>query len=53
MIDVEYLEKKKTEIVADHIKRYGATPLNEAEKMVIADLDWRIKQLRAMRGEQE
>ncbi len=51
MIDIEYLEHKKTEIVADHIRRCGPTPLDEAEKFVIADLDFQIKQLKALREE--
>lgn len=51
MIDIEYLEHKKTEIVADHIRRCGPTPLNEAEKIVIADIDFQIKQLKALREE--
>ena len=51
MIDIEYLEHKKTELVADHIRRCGPVPLNEAEKIVIADLDFQIKQLKALREE--
>ena len=51
MIDIEYLERKKTEIVADHIRRCGLTPLDEAEKIVIADLDFQIKELRTLLGE--
>ena len=51
MIDIEYLEHKKTEIVADYIRRCGPTPLSEAEKIVIADLDFQIKQLKALREE--
>lgn len=46
MIDIDYLEKKKTEIVSDHIRRDGAAPLSEAEKFVIAELNWQIKQLK-------
>lgn len=51
MIDVEYLEHKKTELVADHVRRCGVTPLDEAEKIVLADLDFQIKQLRKMQNE--
>lgn len=51
MIDIEYLEHKKTEIVADHIRRCGLTPLDEAEKFVIVELDFQIKQLKALREE--
>lgn len=51
MIDIEYLERKKTEIVADHIRRCGLTPLDEAEKFVIAELDFQIKELRTLLGE--
>jgi hypothetical protein len=45
MVDIAYLERKKTEIVADHIRREGASPLNEAEQWIIKELDWQIKQL--------
>ncbi len=48
MIDIDYLERKKTELVADHVRRCGVTPLNEAEKIVIADLDYQIKVLKDM-----
>lgn len=48
MIDIEYLERKKTELVADHVRRCGATPLDEAEKFVIAELDYQIKSLKNM-----
>lgn len=51
MVDIEYLERKKTELVADHVRRCGVTPLSEAEKFVIAELDWQIKQLKNMRNE--
>ena len=53
MVDIEYLESKKTEIVADHIRRCGLTPLDEAEKYVIEELDWQIKSLQDMRGEKD
>lgn len=46
MIDVEYLERQKTEIVADHIRRCHDTELSKAEKIVIAELNWQIKQLK-------
>lgn len=45
MVDIEYLESKKTEIVADHIRREGISPLSEAEQLIIKELDWQIKQL--------
>lgn len=51
MVDVEYLEQKKTELVADHVRRCGVTPLNDAEKIVLADLDFQIKRLREMQNE--
>lgn len=51
MITVEYLEGKKAEIVADHVRRCGVTPLSESEKIVINDLDFQIKQLRKMQNE--
>lgn len=50
MIDIEYLEKKKTELIADHVRRCGISPLNEAEKFVIAELDFQIKQIQDMRN---
>lgn len=46
MIDIEYLEHKKTEIVAEHIRLYGTTELTKAEKIVIADLDYEISRLK-------
>ena len=49
MVDIEYLERKKTELVADHVKRCGVTPLSKAEKIVLADLDFQIKQVKEMR----
>jgi hypothetical protein len=48
MIDIEYLERKKTELVADHVRRCGLTPLSEAEEIVIADLNYQIKSLKNM-----
>lgn len=48
MIDIEYLERKKTELVADHIRRCGVTPLSEAEEFVIAELNYQIKSLKDM-----
>ena len=53
MIDVEYLEQKKTEIVADHIRRCHDANLSKAEQIIIAQLNWEIEQLKKMRGEQE
>lgn len=49
MIDIEYLERKKTELVADHVRRCGVTPLSEAEEIVIAELNYQIKSLKNMR----
>lgn len=46
MIDVEYIERQKIEIVADHIRRCHDTELSKAEKMVIAELNWEIEQLK-------
>lgn len=48
MIDIEYLERKKTELVADHVRRCGVTPLSKAEKIVISDLNYQIKALKDM-----
>ena len=45
MVDIAYLERQKTEIVADHIRREGPSPLSEAEQWIIKELDWQIKQL--------
>lgn len=51
MVDIEYLERKKTEIVADHVRRCHDTNLDKAEQMVINHLDYEIKRLKAMRGD--
>lgn len=48
MIDIDYLERQKTEIVSDHIRRCHDTNLSEAEKMLITELNWQIKQLKGM-----
>ena len=48
MIDIEYLERKKTELVVDHVRRCGLTPLSKAEEIVIADLNYQIKSLKNM-----
>jgi hypothetical protein len=40
------LERKKIEIVTDHIRRCHDTNLDEAEKIVIADLNCEIKRLK-------
>ena len=54
MVDIEYLERKKTELVADHVRRYGVTPLSEAEEFVIAELNYQIKSLKNMqKGEKD
>lgn len=45
MIDIEYLKRQKAEIVADHVRRYHDTKLTKAEKMIIDELNWQIKQL--------
>ena len=52
MVDIEYLERKKTEIVADHIRRCNDTKLSPAEQFVIDQLNYEIKQLKALKGEQ-
>ena len=49
MMDIEYLERKKTEIVADHVRRCHDTNLSKAEKIVLAELNWKIEQLKKMR----
>ena len=46
MNTVSYLEQKKTEIVADHVRRCGDTKLSEAEQFVISQLNWEIKQVK-------
>lgn len=46
MIDIEYLEHKKSEIVAEHVRLYHDTKLTKAEQIVIDDLNWQIKQLK-------
>lgn len=43
---VAELERKKTEIVADHVRRCHDTELSEAEKWVIAELDYEIRRLK-------
>ena len=53
MIDIEYLERKKAEIVADHIRRCHDTNLSEAEKIVLAELNCKIESLKKMRGTDE
>ena len=53
MVDIAYLESKKTEIVADHIRREGVSPLSEAEQMIVNELDWQIKQLRDRESDSE
>ena len=50
MIDIDYLERKKTDIVADHIRRCHDIKLSEAEKMVIAELNWQINKLKKIHG---
>ena len=50
MIDIEYLERQKTKIIADHVKRCHDTELSEAEKVVINELNWQIKQLKEMQN---
>ena len=53
MLDIEYLESKKKEIVADHIRREGLSPLSEAEQRIISELNWQIKQLSDKGSESE
>lgn len=52
MINVEYLEQKKAEIVADHIRRCHDAILSEAEQIIITQLNWEIEQLKQIRGEE-
>lgn len=40
------IERKKTEIWADHIHRCHDAELSEAEKWILQELDWEIKRLR-------
>ncbi|MBR4610223.1 MAG: hypothetical protein IKO38_07225 [Erysipelotrichaceae bacterium] len=53
MIDIEYLEQKKSEIVAEHIRLCGLTELTEAEKIVISELDYQIKCLKEEQNEMD
>lgn len=53
MADIEYLERKKTELIADHVRRCGVTPLSEAEEFVIAELNYQIKSLKDMAERKE
>lgn len=53
MIDIEYLERQKTEIVADHVRRYHDTKLTKAEQMIIDELNWQIKQLNRTERKEE
>lgn len=46
MIDIEYLEKKKMELIAEHIRLNGMSELSEAEKYVLKELDYEIKKLK-------
>ncbi len=48
MFDIEYLERKKTELIADHVRLCGDMPLSEAEEFVIAELNYQIKLLKNM-----
>ncbi len=48
MMDIEYLERKKIEIVADHVRRCHDTNLSEAEKIVLAELNWKIERMKKM-----
>ena len=48
MVDIEYLERKKTELIADHVRLCGVTPLSEAEEFMIAELNYQIKSLKNM-----
>lgn len=48
MLDIEYLERQKTEIVADHVRRCGVTQLSPAEQMLIKELNWQIEQLKKL-----
>ena len=52
MMDIEYLEQKKAEIVADHIRRCHDTNLSEAEKFVLAELNQKIEFLKKIGGEE-
>ena len=51
MIDIEYLEQKKSEIVADHIRRCHNIELDEAEQEVINELNWQIEKLKGVEHE--
>ena len=52
MIDIEHLEYKKAEIVADHVRRCHDVNLSEAEKIVIADLNFQIEQLKKLQEDE-
>lgn len=52
MIDIQYIEQQKTEIVADHIRRCHDTKLSKAEEMLIAQLNWQIAELKKMQEDE-
>ena len=53
MLDIEYLEQKKAQIISDHVRMYHDTKLSEAEQFIIYQLNFEIKQLKALRGDKE
>lgn len=48
MYDIDYLERQKNNIIADHILRCHDTKLSEAEELLIAELNQQIAELKAM-----
>lgn len=51
MVSIDYLEQKKTEIVADHVRRCHDTALTWAEQWLIKELNFKIDQLRKLKEE--
>ena len=47
---IEYLEHKKSEVVAEHVRIYHDTELNKADKIVLATLDCEIQFLKEKGG---
>ena len=47
---LQYLEHKKSEVVAEHVRIYHDTELNKADKIVLATLDCEIQFLKEKGG---
>lgn len=46
MIDIEYLENQKNEIILNHIKQYNNFKLSKTEECLIYKLNKQIKELK-------